>query len=114
MLPIGTHRELRMRDSEVWSVFGIEVNGVWCESCLCGNALELAIEAFNGVLWMGSYLQGFAFSVITKHMTATLALIEQRASRLWRQGWKANLQEITEMATSDILSLSLHLAIQTI
>lgn len=64
-------------------MFGIEVNGVWCESCLCGNALELAIEAFSGVLWMGSYLQGFPFSVITKHMTATLSLIEHKASRLW-------------------------------
>lgn len=67
-------------------MFGIEVNGVWRESCLCGNALELASEALNGALWMGSYLQGFPFSVIRKHMTVMLALIEQNASRLWRRG----------------------------
>lgn len=97
-----------MRDSAVWRVFGIEVNGVWCESRLCGNALELAVEAFNGVLWMGSYLQGFPFIVITKHRTATLALIEHKASRLRRRGWKPNLQEITGMATSDIPSLPQH------
>lgn len=60
-------------------MFGIEVNGAWFESSVCGYALELASEALNGALWMGSYLQGFSFSVIKKntHMTALLALIEE-------------------------------------
>lgn len=62
--------------------YGIEVTG---ESCLCGDALEFATEASNGALWIGSYLQGFPFSVIRKHMTAMLAFIEQKASRLLRQ-----------------------------
>lgn len=48
--------------------FGIEVNG---ESCLCDDALEFATEASNGALWMGSYLQGFPFSVIRKHSNAS-------------------------------------------
>lgn len=113
MLPSGTHRELReitKRKSQAWRAFGIEVNGAWCESCICGDALELASEALNGTLWMGSYLQGSPFGVIRKHYTATLALIEQGASRPHRQGWKANLQEMTAKATSDILSFSERLA----
>ncbi len=109
--PIGASWELR-KGVVGLGVFGIEMNSVWCESCLCGDALELANEALNGALWMGSYLQGFPFSVITKLMTAALALIEQKASRLWRQGWEANLHEGSEMATSDKPSLSQHLSIQ--
>lgn len=76
-------------------MFGIDVHGVWCESCLCGNALELASEALNGALWMGSYLQGFALCVIRKHMTALPALIEQKASRLKGESaggdWRGNI-----------------------
>lgn len=67
---------------EVREEFGIEFDG---ESCLCGNALEFTNKASNGALWMGSYLQGFPFSVIRNHMTAMLALIEQNASRLRRK-----------------------------
>lgn len=78
--------------------FGIEVNR---ESCLCGDALELASEASNGALWMGSYLQGFPFSVIRKHTAAVLAFIEQKASRLFQQGCEANLQKAVELATCD-------------
>lgn len=78
--------------------FGIEVNR---ESCLCGDALELASEASNGALWMGSYLQGFPFSVIRKCTAAVLAFIEQKASRLFQQGWEANLQKAVELATCD-------------
>lgn len=62
-------------------MFGIEVNGVWCESCLCGNALELASEALNGALWMGSYLQGFPFSVIRKTQDSNASSYRTESSK---------------------------------
>lgn len=40
--------------------------------------------------------------------TAMLAFIEQRASRLLRQGWEANLQEAVELATCDTPSFLQH------
>lgn len=58
-------------------MFGIEVNGVWYESNICASALELNSETFNGALWMGSYLQGLLFSIISKHTEAIHAFIEE-------------------------------------
>lgn len=43
------------------------MNGVWFESNICGDALELVSEALKGAFGMGSYLQGFSFSVMRKH-----------------------------------------------
>lgn len=67
-------------------MFGIEVNGVRYESNICASALELNSETFNGALWMGSYLQGLLFSIISKHKEAIRAFIEEYVKRLWIQG----------------------------
>lgn len=80
--------------------------GVWFEWNICSSALELASEALKGAFGMGSYLQGYPFNSIRKHMTAVPGLIEDRASRLKRKDWQANLQEATQMETFDILSVT--------
>lgn len=73
------------------------MNGVWFESNICGSALELVSEALKAAFGMGSYLQGFSFSVMRKHTTAVPGLTEEKASRLKRKDWEANLQEATQM-----------------
>lgn len=44
---------MQHRAAREGSVFGIEGSGVWRESGLCGDALELASEAVNGALLDG-------------------------------------------------------------
>lgn len=68
---IGTNWKFRKKERktekgkiDVWTAFVIEVNSVWFESNICGNALELASEALKSAFGMGSYLQGFPFSGI--------------------------------------------------
>lgn len=77
VLPIGINRELQGREREVKRVFGIEVNGVRYESNICASAHELNSKTFNGALWMGSYLQGLLFSIISKHKEAIRTFIEE-------------------------------------
>jgi len=67
----------------------------------------------NGAFGMGSYLQGFSFIVMRKHMTAMLGLTEERASRLRRKSWVGG-KNAPHAETFDTTSFIPHLGILNI